>query len=73
MSDDPIGWRPIATAPRDGEVIDLINKDGHRSIDVWWTEDECWSDVTEDRHWIGWRPIDMDLPQPPREGDNEVA
>ena len=67
------GWAPIATAPRDGEVIDLINKDGHRSIDVWRTEDECWGDVTEDRHWIGRRPIDMDLPQPPREGDNEVA
>lgn len=47
-------WQPMSKAPRDGTVVDLINKDGHRQTDVWWTDDECWSDVTDDSFWVAW-------------------
>jgi len=68
-------WKPIRTAPRDGTVIDLINKNNCRSTEVWWTDDDCWSDVTDDSYWVGWREPDLHLPkslfEPPQDKDIE--
>ena len=36
-------WKPISQAPRDGTVVDLWHKDGHRVENVFWDNDVgCW-------------------------------
>lgn len=48
-------WQPMATAPKDGTIIDLWNKRGFRVAEVWWdAEDECWTCLLDDvcfSHW----------------------
>jgi hypothetical protein len=47
-------WQPIETAPKNGLPIDLWHKDGFRVIDQWWTDDDCWSGVFDDKDFTHW-------------------
>lgn len=64
------GWRPIATAPRDGTPVDIWGVHGCRRADAEWSvNDEWW--VTSDGEYISdsgvthWMPI----PDGPTQGD----
>jgi len=54
-------WQPIATAPRDGTVIDLWHKDGFRMTDNWWNFEEdgegFWTCLLADDYFTHWKPI----------------
>lgn len=53
-------WQPMATAPRDGTVVDLALTGGGRYTDAWWEdEDESWCGLGEELFYA-WAP----LPQP---------
>lgn len=51
-------WQPIATAPRDGTVVDLWHKNQFRITETWWvSDDKCWSAVFDDSDVTHWAPV----------------
>jgi hypothetical protein len=63
MTSEQSAWQPIATAPRDGTVVDLWHKDGFRLTDNWWdSEDGVWVSMFDDSDLTHWMPI----PEPPK-------
>jgi hypothetical protein len=52
-------WLPIATAPRDGTVVDLWHKAGFRITEQWWDAEEgCWiGQLFDDTHFTHWSPV----------------
>jgi hypothetical protein len=60
-------WQPIATAPRDGTIIDLLTLGGSIAANEWWIDDDgesFWSCDYDDKFITHWRPV-MPLPSPP--------
>lgn len=55
-------WKPIATAPRDGEVVDLWAHHGMRYVGAWWSaSDARWhygvGSTFSDEHFTHWLRI----------------
>lgn len=50
-------WHPIATAPRDGTVVNLWHKSGSPVYEAWWTEDDCWTCLLDDSQFTHWSPV----------------
>lgn len=63
-------WQPLATAPRDGTVVDLWHKDGFRITDSWWdAEDRVWTCLFDDVELTHWMP---EPPPPDQTGDEHA-
>jgi hypothetical protein len=57
FSDEPMAYRPISTAPRDGTIVDLWLTGGGRVSDHWWeSEDSTWCGL-EESMFSHWAPI----------------
>jgi len=53
----PTKWQPIATAPKDGTLVDLWLTGGGRVADQWWcNEDQTWCGL-ENEMFSHWAPI----------------
>lgn len=71
---EPVGWRPIETAPKDGTIIDLWVRPyigiAYRACDYWWLESAgVWRthvrrDIPLRCKVTHWRPV----PTPPEAG-----
>lgn len=54
----PAAPQPMATAPRDGTIVDLWLPGGGRMTDQWWEEsDQTWTGLGRDSMFSGWSPI----------------
>lgn len=55
-------WRDMATAPKDGTIVDLWLKGGGRITDQWWEdEDKSWCGL-EDDMFSHWAPLPTFVP-----------
>lgn len=61
-------WQPIETAPKDGTKIDVVNRHGERTTDVWYSKRGNWlhwwqsdfggmGEVALDIPPVGWMPL----------------